>query len=75
MNRLVDEHAKICYDIMQPEREVSLTENEVYLIDVVRSYDRYANFSEYFNDLIDLLCFVIIYCNKIVLHDRNQNIA
>uniref|UniRef100_A0A914D2A6 Transposase n=1 Tax=Acrobeloides nanus TaxID=290746 RepID=A0A914D2A6_9BILA len=44
MNRLVDKHAKICYDIMQPEREVSLTKNEVYLIDVVRSYDRYANF-------------------------------
>uniref|UniRef100_A0A914D7J6 Uncharacterized protein n=1 Tax=Acrobeloides nanus TaxID=290746 RepID=A0A914D7J6_9BILA len=55
MNRLVEEHAKINFNILPQPQGTKLTEKELYLI--VRNYDYYGNFSEYFNDLMGVVLF------------------
>jgi hypothetical protein len=52
MNRLVDEHAKMVYDLMQPPKQISMTYKEEYLIDILNNYDTYNNFGQYFNELL-----------------------
>uniref|UniRef100_A0A914DMD5 Transposase n=1 Tax=Acrobeloides nanus TaxID=290746 RepID=A0A914DMD5_9BILA len=52
MNRLVDEHAKTTFELSHPPHQSNISDTEAYLIGIVKQYENFSSFNEYFNALL-----------------------
>ena len=55
MRKLVEEHARVQFHMSQPEKNFEAIDKEIQLIQILEDYEGYDSFSEYFDNLFDVL--------------------